>query len=264
MKDILKKQKVKRRFLPRKILFLCGTIVAVTIVTLLLWRTEWGAEQPFWIITVQTTDASPLPLAVENTVIATAQQYLRNGKRQQLRETVAALHADPQLAAVQVIKTARDRVVVFVDLRRPALTVQVNGKTRYVSQRGDIYGSTTATGIYPVLEGVLAAEQEYEQDDGLYVLTATEQENVQLALELLQMAMQNGFICEKIVYEQYRGWQLKIDDVTALVFLGHAPFAPKLRKLRDILVTLRGKKQQAARIELDYEDKAFVQQKEQL
>ena len=95
----------------------------------------------------------------------------------------------------------------------------------------------------------------------MYVLDHHEQKNVQGALGLLQEAMQNGFICEKIVYEQYRGWQVKIADVTALIFFGTAPFDAKLQKLRNILATLRVKNTQAARIELDYEDKAFVQQK---
>ena len=113
-----------------------------------------------------------------------------------------------------------------------------------------------------MLEGVLDTTRKYARDeDSLYMLSDAEQTNVQQALELSQMAMQIGFICEKIIYEQYRGWQAKIEDVAALVFFGPAPFGSKLQKLRDILASLRAKNMQAARIELDYEDKAFVQQK---
>lgn len=219
-------------------------------------------KPPLWAIEVKTLDASPLPPRVEEFTVTRARLHLQRGTRQQLQEVATAIGADPQLAAVQVIKTGRARVVVYVDVRRPALIVQVNGKLSYVSHRGDIYGAAQATEAYPVLEGVLDSTRQYARDeDSLYVLDATEQQNVQQALELARLAMQNKFICEKIIYEQYRGWQAKLEDVAAVIFLGHAPFAKKLQKLRDILVSLHAKNTQAARIELDYEDKAFVQQK---
>ena len=263
MKDILKKQKIKKRTLSRKfLLFFMLTLVLSTGVWL-LWRDGGAAvEPPLWLVEVKTMDTSPLPKRVKEFVITTASQHLRSGARQQLQEVVTAIGVEPQLAAVQVIRTARARVVVYVDLRRPALVVQVNGKLRYVSRRGDIYGRARAAEVYPVLEGVLDTTRQYARDeDSLYVLGAAEHTNVQQALALSQMAMQNGFICEKIIYEQYRGWQAKIEDVAALVFFGPAPFKLKLQKLRNILASLRAKNTQAARIELDYEDKAFVQQK---
>ena len=229
----------------------------------LWWRAGTGeSEQQLWVVEVQAMDDLPLPSRLQDFVLKTAHQHLHDGTRQRLQEVASAIGVEAQLAAVQVIKTARARVVVYVDVRRPVLLMQVNGKLRYVSRRGDVYGLARAQEVYPVLTGVLDRTREYVRDeDSLYVLSDVEQTNVRQALELVQMAMQNGFICEKIIYEQYRGWQVKIEDVTALVFFGHAPFVAKLQKLRDILAGLRAKNTQAARIELDYEDKAFVQQK---
>lgn len=262
MKDILKKQKIKNRATLKKFFALSAGVCVITAVVFWWLHSRDAVEQTFWTVAVQTLDASPLPLRVENFVVETAQQHLQRGKQQHLRATAEAIREDPQLAAVQVIKTAGDRVAVFVDLRRPAMVLQVNARWRYLSMRGDIYGSADKAAVYPQLVGVLHQEREYELDeDGLYVLDTVEQQNVQQALDLLQMAMQNGFICEKIIYEQYRGWQAKIADVTAHIFFGHAPFTTKFQKLRDILASLRAKNTQAARIELDYEDKAFVQQK---
>ncbi len=263
MKDILKKQKIKKRFLTRKFLLFLTLPLIFLGIGWLWWRdAETTTTQILWATEVKTTDASPLPPRVKEFVITTVGQYLHDGARARLQETAAALGADAQLAAVQIIKTAHDRVVVYVDVRRPISVVRVNGKLRYLSRQGDIYGSARAMEVYPALEGVLDTTREYVRDeDGLYVLSDTEQANVRQALELLQMTMQNGFICEKIIYEQYRGWQAKIEDVAARVFFGHAPFAAKLQKLQDILASLRAKNTQAARIELDYEDKAFVQQK---
>ena len=263
MKDILKKQKIKKRTLSRKFLLFFMLTLVLSSVVWLLWR-DSGAEvePPLWAVEVKTMDASPLPQQVKEFILATASQHLHSGARQQLQEVATAIGLDPQLAAVQVIRTTRGRVVVYVDLRRPALVVQVNGKLRYVSRRGDIYSMARAAEVYPMLEGVLDTTRKYARDeDSLYMLSDAEQTNVQQALELSQMAMQIGFICEKIIYEQYRGWQAKIEDVAALVFFGPAPFGSKLQKLRDILASLRAKNMQAARIELDYEDKAFVQQK---
>ncbi len=263
MKDILKKQKIKKRLLPRKFLTFLVLALVLSAALWLGWRGSGvEGELPLWAVEVKTMDASPLPPRVEEFVITSARQNLLAGGRQQLQEVATVIGADPQLAAVQVIKTARDRVVVYVDVRRPALVVQVNSKLRYIGRRGDIYGRARAAEVYPVLEGVLDPARQYARDeDGLYVLSDAEQTHVQQALELARMALQNGFICEKIIYEQYRGWQAKIEDVAAVVFFGPAPFAAKLQKLRDILASLRAKNTQAARIELDYEDKAFVQQK---
>ena len=263
MKDILKKQKIKNRILPKKSLLLLVLVVVLSSAGWLWWRDAGtDSERALWAVEVKTMDASPLPTRVENFVVRTASQYLRNGTRQQLHETAAAMGVDGQLAAVQVIKTARARVVVFVDVRRPVLVVRVNSKLRYVSRRGDVYGLAREAGVHPALAGVLDTTREYVRDEnGLYVLSDVEQAHVQQALDLVQMAMQKGFTCEKIIYEQYRGWQAKLEDVSALVFFGSAPFAAKLQKLRDILASLRAKNTQAARIELDYEDKAFVQHK---
>ena len=263
LKDILKKQKIKKRVLPKKILFLLGAVALLSGGVWLWWRSDGGKVEPrLWAVEVRTMDDASLPVQVEDFVIASVQEQIHSGARRYLQAAAAVLHADPRLAAVQVIRTARDRVVVFVDMRRPALVMQVNDKWRYVSRRGDVYGVASETGIYPVLAGVVDMTRAYVQDDsGLYVLEQREQQNVQQALVLLQEAMQNGFVCERIVYEQYRGWQVKIAEVTALIFFGTAPFTAKLQKLRNILATLRNKNAQAARIELDYEDKAFVQQK---
>ena len=241
-------------------------LMLVLLLSGAVWLWGRGSEvkdkPPLWSIAVKTLSESPLPPRVKKFVITRARQHLHRGTRQQLQEVATAIGADPQLAAVQVIKTGRDRVVVYVDVRHPVLVVRVDGKLSYVSRRGDIYGAARATEAYPVLEGVLDSTRQYARDeDSLYVLDAAEQQNVRQALELARLAMQNGFICEKIIYEQYRGWQAKLEDVAAVVFFGHAPFAKKLQKLRDILVSLHAKNTQAARIELDYEDKAFVQQK---
>lgn len=263
MKDILKKQKIKKRALPKEFLFILAVVCLLSSVVWLWWRSDTGVvEQRLWAVEVRTMDSSSLPRRVEDFVITTVRERVNSGARRDLQEVAEMLHADPRLAAVQVIRTARDRVVVFVDVRQPALVMKVNGKWRYVSRRGDVYGVASEAGVYPVLAGVVDMARDYLRDaSGLYVLDHHEQENVQGALGLWQEAMQNGFICEKIVYEQYRGWQVKIADVTALIFFGTAPFAAKLQKLRNILATLRAKNAQAARIELDYEDKAFVQQK---
>ena len=295
MKDILKKQKIKKRAFPKKLFVFFGLIIVLSASAWLWWPAERGeSEQTLWAVEVRTMDALPLSSSLQDFIVETAHQHLRAGTRQQLREAAQAIGGEAQLAAVQVIKTARARAVVFVDVRRPALVVQVNGKLRYVSRRGDVYGrvqkkqqrqasksktnkqaskseakkqkskskAKKITEAYPVLAGVLDTTREYVLDeDRIYVLSDSEQANVQQGLELMKMAMQNGFICEKIIYEQYRGWQAKIKDVTALVFFGHAPFTTKLQKLRDILASLSAKNTQAERIELDYEDKAFVQQK---
>ena len=263
LKDILKKQKIKKRVLPKKFLFIAAIVCLLSSIVWLWWRSDVAeVEQRLWAVEVRTMDSSVLPKRVEDFVITTVRQQVNSGARRYLQAAAEVLHSDPRLAAVQVIRAARDRVVVFVDVRRPALVMQVNDKWRYVSRRGDVYGVAHETGIYPVLAGVIDMTRDYRQDDsGLYVLDQREQENVQQALGLLEEAMQNGFICEKIVYEQYRGWQVKIAEVTAVIFFGTPPFAAKLQKLRNILATLRAKNAQAARIELDYEDKAFVQQK---
>ena len=120
MKDILKKQKIKKRTLSRKFLLFFMLTLVLSSVVWLLWR-DSGAEvePPLWAVEVKTMDASPLPQQVKEFILATASQHLHSGARQQLQEVATAIGLDPQLAAVQVIRTTRGRVVVYVDLRRP-------------------------------------------------------------------------------------------------------------------------------------------------
>lgn len=219
-------------------------------------------DYQLWQVEVRSLDNLTISPEVAEFVTTTVREYLLDGRQEHLETTVAMIHENPQLASARIIKISRQRVKVFVEVRRPLMVTLVNGKFRYLSTKGNIYGQSKRDSGYPQLSGVLLSAKTYETDaDDIYVLTANEQENLRQATLLLNVARQNKLAVGKIVYESYRGFKAKVSDLDAWVFFGYAPFAKKFQKLQNILMSLREKNAQATRIELDYEGKAFVKEK---
>lgn len=261
MKDLLKKQRIKRRFNLKKLL-LAGGIVSLILLggrTLLQDRDE---DYPLWQVTVRSLDDATVPLQVMEFVIATVREHLRDGGLEHLEAAVALMRENSQLATANIIRTSRQQVTVFVEVRRPLMVTLVNRKLRYLSIKGDIYGQSQKNSGYPRLSGVLLNAKTYKTDtNDAYILTADEQRILHQAISLLSIARQNNLAVKKIIYENYRGFKMKISNLDALIFFGHSPFAKKFQKLQNILASLQKKNTQATRIELDYEGKAFVKEK---
>lgn len=212
-----------------------------------------------WQIELRTVDRQPLSAKLGDFISTTAQTTLVSGRRAELQETVALLADDPRIAEAKLFKKNRQQVVIFVDVHRPLLITKVNGQWHYLSARGKIYAIAEQQD-YPQLLGILT-DGYLLDSEGLVIVDQQEQQIIIQAIELFTTARAEGLPLQKLFFENHRGFRVKITGSETEIFLGNAPFAAKLDKLREILVSLQARNRQATRIELDYVDKAFIKEK---
>ena len=212
-----------------------------------------------WQIELRTVDRQPLSAEMRDFILTNAQTTLVSGRRAELQKTVALLTDDPRIAEAKLFRSDRQRVVIFVDVHRPLLITKVNGQWHYLSARGKIY-TVAERQDYPQLLGVLTDGYLLDSED-VVIVEPQEQQIIGQAIELFTMARDGGLPLQKLLFENHRGFRVKITGSDTEIFLGNAPFAAKLHKLREILVSLQSRNRQATRIELDYVDKAFIKEK---
>ena len=213
-----------------------------------------------WQIELRTVDRQPLATELREFISATAQTTLVSGKHAELQETVARLADDPRIADVKLLKSDRQRVAIFVDVHRPLLMTKVNDQWHYLSAKGSIY-AVAEQQDYPQLLGILEDDGYLLDSEGLVIVDRQEQQIIAQAIELFTTARADGLLLQKLLFENHRGFRVKITGSETEIFLGNAPFTAKLHKLREILVSLQTRNRQATRIELDYVDKAFIKEK---
>lgn len=251
----MKKQRIRSRLTG----FRLYCLVAVLLVVGWWLVGDNLATSDRWQIELRTVDRQPLSVELRSFILATAQATLVGGRRVDLQETVSLLADDPRIAGARLFKSDRQRVVIFVDVHRPVLITKVNGRWHYLSLRGKIYAPAERQD-YPQLSGVLADEYLLDSEDQV-IVEREEQRIIAQAIELFTMARVEGLPLQSLLFENHRGFRVKITGSETEIFLGNAPFVAKLHKLREILVSLQARNKQATRIELDYIDKAFIKEK---
>ena len=224
----------------------------------LLTRAEVGTDGQ-WQIELRTVDRQPLPDQLRDFIMTTAQTRLLSGRRAELQETVALLADDRRIAEAKLLKSDRQRVVIFIDVHRPLLITKVNSRWHYLSARGKIYAIAEQLD-YPQLSGILS-DNHLLDSDNLIIVEPEEQRIIDQAIELFTTAGAKGLPLQRLLFENHRGFRVKITGSDTEIFLGNTPFTAKLAKLREILVSLQARNRQATRIELDYVDKAFIKEK---
>jgi hypothetical protein len=119
--------------------------------------------------------------------------------------------------------------------------------------------SSASPGV--IITGVFDQRPNPTVDDSLRVIiTAEERRHLFDALEVWQRSNESGVEIRQINFQKFRGFAVSLADGTEVV-LGLKPFDYKLKKLRGILDGLKRDGVAAARIELDYEGKAFIKER---
>lgn len=252
----MKKQRIRPRLGGRKFYYLLVVVVLFGYWLLIEDETIIDGQ---WQIELRAVDRQPLSTEVRDFILTSAQTTLISGRSAELQETVALLADDPRIAEAKLFRSDRQRVVIFVDVHRPLLITKVNGRWHYLSEEGKIY-AVAERQDYPQLLGVLTDGYLLDSED-VVIVEPKEQQIIGQAIDLFTMARDGGLSLQKLLFEDHRGFRVKITGSDTEIFLGNAPFAAKLHKLREILVSLQAKNRQATRIELDYIDKAFIKEK---
>ena len=254
-RSVLDKQKVSRKS-GREAPSLLWSIAAKALVVVLLLVIVWGlglraldSMREFgsyinslavltpaeWRIEVLSQAGTPLPEDVRREVYKVASRSLKTGSPTELSQLAKQVEGLGMVDAVRVIRPLADTVILSAEMRRPALLVVVGSKTRFMALDGTVFGDAVVT-------------------------TAEERKHLLDALDVWQRSGEAGVDVKQVSFQKFRGYSIALSDDTEIT-IGLKPFDYKLKKLRGILDGLKRDGVVAARIELDYEGKAFIKER---
>jgi hypothetical protein len=219
-----------------------------------------------WKVSLKVDGNEPLADRAAEEILTLARQGLGRGRPQDLQKVAAAIQRLDAYSQVHVLKLGPDSAAVQVHLRQAAFCVEAD-KLRLVSVDGDVYGSVErpesgASGCPgPILTGLFDAKQQAKltlESDFTLSLNAEQKAALTEALELWGEAQRRDLQLASLSYRKYRGFFAALSGQDLEIAMGRAPFADKLDRLKGILSKLAQKGEQAARIELDYQGKAFI------
>lgn len=163
-------------------------------------------------------------------------------------------------SSIQLIRTGEDRIVIRSHERQPVLRIAAD-KIRLITAEGLVYGVAEASQeSLPILTGLLDVKGRKVtlEQDGSAVLRPEEQQAIQAALVFSSENETNRYGFKNLEWLPYRGIEARNEDWD--VVFGMPPYGERYQKLVKIISDLNKKGVTAAKVELDYPDKAFVKQ----
>lgn len=161
---------------------------------------------------------------------------------------------------VKVFRYHPSKVVVFLDKHKPVLRIE-SDRIRLLSENGIVFGVGDHSNL-PIVEGLFSDRKgKYKlKSKNELIVTADEEKRIQEVLELLALTSQRNIIIETIGFKKYRGFNAVLGSDRMEVFFGRRPFKSKIDKLLEIIERLKKRGQKARKIELDFQDKAFIKE----
>jgi hypothetical protein len=218
-----------------------------------------------WELVVRSSDDQEISEPSQTLVINAARKNLGGGTHDDLVKTAKAVQKLGAFSDVRVTKISPLKVIVSLIQRQPVFCIEAD-KIRFVSSLGDIYGQLDARSSEscpgPILTGLFEDRSQFTMGEG-QTLIVDDQTKMMLqeALALLQDTKKRSINISKFHVEKFRGFVTELTTQGTEGSLGRAPFVEKLDKLSGILEKLAVRQEQAQRIELDYQGKAFVKLK---
>ncbi|MCX6104762.1 MAG: hypothetical protein NTY08_02910 [Proteobacteria bacterium] len=218
-----------------------------------------------WDLVLKLGEHTSISDQARSDLLNTTRHLLGQGSHEDLEMAAKAIQKLGSYADVRVTKIAPFNVIISLTKREPVFCVE-SDKLRLVSTLGEIYGQVDQSAGEacpgPVLSGVFEDRLPVELGEDLTVtVDSTTKLLLREAITLLQDARKKDLVLEHLQLQKFRGFVCELAATKTEVALGRAPFVEKLDKLKGILDKLALRQEQAQRIELDYQGKAFVKLK---
>ena len=171
---------------------------------------------------------------------------------------------------IQILTSARsvhmialDQKTAFLSLvqHKPEAAIQY-GKLRLISKEGKVFGEYKDTEHLqlPIIKGLPFDKSISLDKEQAIELSPENRELINEGLLLIRSGLSYNINYKTILYNPDRGFQVWLKDSRIRVEMGRRPFNKKNIKLVKILSNLDKKRITKARIELDYQGKAFVKE----
>ena len=259
------RRKMQRHRQILKWAFLTGSLVMIAAGIWLV------AQKPFakkvvpkisWQVVVHETNGLNLSESKTKRIVKIAGSVLRTGEEKELRAVARQIQQSGEFAKVHVLRTAHNKITVGVSERTGVMSIEAD-KVRQLSKEGVVFGELPESSTLPLLRGVFDNRPEAFafRDDQSLDLTDDEGLVIGEALELWRDGTQAGFAIKALEYKRFRGFFVTFSNSEVEVALGRSPFKEKFGRLQEIIDRLEKSGGHAARIELDYQGKAFIKEK---
>jgi hypothetical protein len=220
-----------------------------------------------WKVVVRTTDDRPLSDEQMAEVAAIVRDTVVQGKKSELRDASRLIVQKLALGVAAVTRTGKFGLVVSVSQRVPLLGVYAD-KPRFLTEDGIVYGDYTAESdagsmVGPIVNGIFdnRAESFVVGSNGTLAIGPDESSLLKETAELYKAIRSSNHKIKSIDFRRFRGFFIVLQNSETEVALGRSPFSGKLARLHEILTRLEKTASTAARIELDYQGKAFIKEK---
>jgi hypothetical protein len=164
---------------------------------------------------------------------------------------------------VRIAQISGRHLVVQVTPRVPSLCIEAD-QIRFIDKDGTVYGSPNTLNECPgpPLKGVFDVSHKHTlNEDATLELTSAEQTIIKDALSLRNSLVSFELQPTSMHFTKHRGFTVTLKDKSPEITLGYPPFETRLDKLVSLLSKLASKGEEALRIELDYQGKAFLKLK---
>lgn len=195
--------------------------------------------------------------------IRSATQNALNSSSTDREQLASFIQKMGSFMAVKIAQVDRQTVVVQVSPRVPALCVEAD-QLRFIGSDGSVYGSPASLQECPAppVKGILDTGRKYTtREDGTLELTPGEHSALKDSLLLQKSLASYALHAQSIQYIKHRGFTVILQGKSPEITLGYPPFSNRLDKLLSLLEKLAAKGEDALRIELDYQGKAFLKLK---
>ncbi len=194
--------------------------------------------------------------------IESIKDLLRQADKRKLAAIVQQIQTRYAAKRVSIVRNSEHQLLLQMTHHRPAMIVDFD-RLRFINEDGFIYGEAeaTSTQIFPYLTGLKQKTTEIKRlPEQTYQISDSNQSIIFDALLLVQESLRYNVRYESIHYDAYRGFKAKLSQSDLEIQIGLAPFTEKLKRLKLILRNLESKGKKAKVIELDYQNKAFIQE----
>lgn len=279
--SVLKRQKPKarsqRNLIKRGLIGLC--LSGITVVGLYYWHASptLGVSPEFshqkatiraknlvepWRIDIRNDGSQPLDDSLIIKMRSSVQNEL-SASSPSFEHIAQLIQKMGSFTSVRIAHTGRRSLVVQVSPRVPSLCIEAD-QTRFIGTDGSVYGSPASLDECPgpVVRGILdIVEKRTFHEDATLTLNIGEQSAIQDALNLQKSLNSHDLHPTSILYTKHRGFTVTLKGKTPEITVGYPPFDERMAKLVSLLDKLASKGEDALRIELDYQGKAFLKLK---
>lgn len=163
------------------------------------------------------------------------------------------------LSWVHIFRNLRNNISISISPRVPILYILTN-RQQMVSSEGEIYDDHNFTPRNPtILTGVFPENKNFVLDERNTIkITEEEKKRITDAIDLIEKAKNLAIFFSNIDYKLYRGYFATLQNSQTSVIIGNPPFEKQLQHLSKILDDARKKNALLKRVEVDYNDKAFI------